>query len=193
MGKKIIKNLLILLAFSLINVFPSINVFAEDAKPSRPFSVEVNIQTQSPWTKKIPVEIKITPNLDSKRTEISWTTPSIIEIDPQYDNYFFAEKGRTYTVKAYIVPVGYGSVSGSVDVIDWDYGYNYGTSEPFAFTLNQNREIIPYSDSYKRSIQQKNIAIIVGMLMFFVLLVFLIIFLAKKIIAYLKIPEDLKS
>ena len=165
--------------------------FAEGPKPEKPFEVELIFGTQSPWTKKIPITIKITPNLDSKRTDVSWTIPTIIKVEPKYKNYFFAQKGKTYVVHANLDPIGVGLVNGSVNVVDWDYGYNYGTSEKFSFSLNEENEIVPYSNAYKTAKQTKAMVIIGGAIGLVVIIALILIRLAKKLIDYLQPPKDL--
>lgn len=168
-------------------------VNASNERPAKPFDVKVIVETQSPWTKKIPITIQFTPKLDSKRTEITWTVPSIIEVEPEYKNYFYAQKGHTYTVKAILKPKGVGVVNGSVNVIDWDYGYNYGTSQKFSFILNEKFEITPYTEGYKSARQMQILILIVVSVLVLALAGLGVYWLIQKIIEFLKPPADLKG
>jgi hypothetical protein len=188
-----VKSILFLLIMIGLFLFTGRNAVYAENLPTSPFEVSVDFGTQSPWSHKIPVTIKIVPNIDSKRTEVRFALPNIMKVDQKYDNFFYATRGEEYILHADLIPDGAGVVSGSINVIDWDYGYNYGTSYEISMLVDENMILVPQTDAYKKAVQDRNMLIIGSVIIFLGILVFVLIKLFNRIKQYLTLPEDLKN
>ncbi|MCB9790585.1 hypothetical protein H6764_01030 [Candidatus Nomurabacteria bacterium] len=127
---------------------PNQEATQEPVIPSMVFDIKIDVGTQSPWNKKVPVTLTITPNLDSNRTEVSWDVPYGVEIVDKNQNFFSAGKGEAFKRKAYVFPGKPGTYTITANVTNWGYGSNYTSSENITLTFGTNLVTDPETSSY---------------------------------------------
>lgn len=180
---KLVRLFILLLIFSLLqnsNVFASGPTPPEDlvekeeteTAPLDPYDIELSFGTQSPWTNRIPLTIRIKPNIDSSRTEIAIDAPLGVGYMENFEDYFVAKKGQVIEKKVTIYPENPGSYNVTVNVIDWGYSTNRSSSESFRLTFDENLITVPKTANYDnmnilRYVINLSILAIIGIGLFF--------------------------
>lgn len=116
---------------------------------SNPFQIEMKVGTQSPWSKKVPVEVIFTPKFDSSRTQVDWDIPLGLEVEKKYQDFFDAKKGETYSVEALIDPQQPGTYNIVVNITNWGYGSNVTSSSKMTLTFDQSRIVEPRTAGFQ--------------------------------------------
>ncbi len=147
-----------------------------------PFDIKIKIGTQNPLTKRIPLIVTVTPNIDTERVEITWDSRYGLDFSNSFAQYLKLEKDLPYEFKSTLIPEEPGSYTLTVNVTEWSYGKNYTSSEDVSLTLSENLVATPPTEGY--GIAQ--LIMLLGLLVAFVVFIFLLIILGKKAMAWLK-------
>lgn len=135
----------------------------ESAIPTNPFQLELIVETQSPWTKSLPIIVKVRPNIDTTRTNITWDAPLGLEIvDKEAGTYTAIAKGEVYTRKVWIKPIQPGTYTISATATDWGYGENVATASSRIITFGDNFVTVPQTADYTTAIAIKYAIILLG-------------------------------
>jgi hypothetical protein len=147
-----------------------------------PFTIKLVVGTQSPWTKKVPIDVVFTPTEDSSRTEVSWDAPLGITVEKNYDDYFESLKGQVYSKRAQISASQPGTYTIVANVTNWGYGTNVTTSEEITLTFGDDLIVTPPTPGYSNAVIIKYTVILIFLLIILILSVFGI----KKGLKFLK-------
>jgi hypothetical protein len=112
------------------------------------FDLELIRGTQNPLNREIPFEIKITPKLDSPKTQILWDIPAVFTLKTKHNEFVSLEEGQTYTFSATIKPQREGSYNIVVNVISWQYDTNKTNSVKDTLTLSKALTVQPADPQY---------------------------------------------
>ncbi|GAB4161849.1 MAG: hypothetical protein Fur003_5120 [Candidatus Dojkabacteria bacterium] len=134
----------------------------EEAPFTNPFTIEVIVGTQSPWTKKVPITVKVKPNIDTTRTQITWSSPTGVELkDNQSDQYYKLPKGEVYTRTVKVKPLQGGNYTIAATATDWGYGENVTNSESVSISFDDSLLVTPRTADYSAAVLAKWITILV--------------------------------
>lgn len=103
---------------------------------------------QSAFTKGVTYTVKITPHIDSPRTQIQWSFPTALKISPKHKEFIAMQKGSTYTIKATILPQRGGTYPIAVSAISWQHDTNYINTARDNITFDKGLILNPPSQSY---------------------------------------------
>lgn len=112
------------------------------------FQLELIRKVQSPFNKKIPFEIKITPKIDSPKTQIIWATSSVFTVEKDHSEFVSLQKDQTYTYSAKLVPNKEGTYNISVTVVSWQFNSNKSASVNDSITLSKSHLVQPIDTLY---------------------------------------------
>lgn len=164
-------------------------IVSVDGVLQNPFDVSISLGTQSPWSKKVPLYVSITPRIDATRTQITWETRYGLDFKYNYDDFFPMSKGVTQVFTAYVVPDEPGAYNLSVNVTDWGYGKNFTSTDNISITFGEDLITAPETQDYHQAVIIRYAILFFGALAFVVLLVFLGKFGLKWLKEWLKPPE----
>jgi len=151
------KNFLIVLTSILLILVGTSSVFAQDATTVAPtvttatankIDVESSLGSQSVWNNKIPLTVKFRTNFDSDHIEITWDTPSGIDVSSTQAKFLKVVAGQTYTYVGYVTPINAGSYSISSNVTAWQFDTNYTASSDVTLKIGSNLHIDPLPADY---------------------------------------------
>ncbi len=152
------------------------------------FDLELHIGSQKSLSKKIPVTLFITPQIDSSKTQILWNIPTTFDIEKGHSEFVSLTQGVTYSYNVFLTPKREGRYNVSVNVIAWQYDTNKSNSVGQNIELNKSLVVQPTSTGYIGGL----LAFIAGILAVSVLFVLLIIkgvkILTKKAKGWLTPP-----
>lgn len=132
---------------------------------SNPFDLEISLDTQSPWNKSLPIIIKIRPNIDTTRTNVTWDVPLGIEIkDSHSKDYLAIPSGETYSYTVTLKPIQSGTYTISATATDWGYGENVASTVSKSITFGDNLVTSPQTINYTTSVGIMYAIIILGIL-----------------------------
>ena len=140
------------------------------------FDLTLVKKSQSAFGKYVPYELRITPHLDSPKTQILWNSPSTLSITPRHREFLAMQTGQTYTVRANVKPLRHGTYDITVSVISWQYNTNYTNAASDTLTFDKSLVSQPVSAEY----QIVNILKYLGILILFGILCFVVIKLSQK-------------
>ena len=112
------------------------------------FQLEIIRKAQSPFNKKIPFEIVITPKIDSPKTQIIWSTPSVFTVEKEHSEFVSLQKDNTYTYTAKLKPNKEGTYNISVNVVSWQFNSNKSASVEYNITINKSLTVQPIDSMY---------------------------------------------
>lgn len=125
-----------------------------------PFDIELVIGTQSPWTKKVPITIKIRPSQDTTRTNITWDYPVGVDIkDSNATSYEAIPQGQVWSYTVKIDPIVSGTYTIAATATDWGYGANFASSDSINITFNDNLVVTPSTAGYSTAVTVRYIVI----------------------------------
>ena len=147
------------------------------------FQLEIIRKAQSPFNKKIPFEIVITPKIDSPKTQIIWSTPSVFTVEKEHSEFVSLQKDNTYTYTAKLKPNKEGTYNISVNVVSWQFNSNKSASVEYNITINKSLAVQPKDSMYVVTL----LLFVLGILGVSALAVYLIIKAIKVLIKKAKI------
>jgi hypothetical protein len=143
-------------------------------------STVLQVNTQYPWNKQIPVEIQLTPRLDGQKLEITWPTKSGYIISPKKITLSNVKKDQTYKVNFMFDPIAIGPqrVSASITLVTFEK--NHITTIPVELTLDAEKIVQPIPEQYRT--YETGMYVAIGVVLFVVipLIIFAIIFYIKN-------------
>jgi len=153
------------------------------------FDMEIEVGTQSAWTKKVPLTLKFKSYIDAAETQISWDVPSGISVQARHKEFIAIEKDGVYTAKANIIPERKGRYEIAANITVWQYNTNYNLSDEVTLEFDDELISIPDTLGYGTAVIIKYV--IIGLALILVLLGLVVggkVGL-KKMKAYLKPPD----
>ena len=112
------------------------------------FYLELTKNTQNPFNKKISFTINITPKIDSPKTQIIWSTPSVFTVEKEHSDFVSLSKGETYSYSAKLNPNKEGTYTLSVNVVSWQYNSNKSASVDYNMTINKSLILQPVDSTF---------------------------------------------
>lgn len=103
---------------------------------------------QSAFTKGVAYTVKITPHMDSPRTQIQWSHPAALKISTRHKEFLAMQKGVTYTLKATVSPQRGGTYPVAVSAVSWQHDTNYINTARDNITFDKGLILQPVSQSY---------------------------------------------
>ncbi|OGC45075.1 hypothetical protein A2400_00450 [candidate division WS6 bacterium RIFOXYB1_FULL_33_14] len=146
------------------------------------FDLELIRGTQNPLNREIPFTIRITPKLDSPKTQILWDIPIVFTLKTKHSEFVSLEQGKTYSYSATIKPQREGSYNIVVNVISWQHDTNKTNSVRDTLTLNRGLTVQPADPQYTLMV----LLIIAGVLILSGISIFVLVKVVKKSITKLK-------
>lgn len=140
------------------------------------FEVQVDENSQNPFTKTVTLTVTIKALLDSPKTEISWDIPSTLEANLKSKRFYSLNEGDSLSQKITIKPKTAGTNNITASVISWQHDTNYTNSSTRTLTFDKDLEIIPKTSEYNTSV----LIMYIGFLLLAGIMIFLIIKVVKK-------------
>ncbi|WKZ31055.1 MAG: hypothetical protein QY318_04420 [Candidatus Dojkabacteria bacterium] len=142
------------------------------AEPTEPYEIDLSFGTQSPWTKKLPLIVKIKPNVDSTRTEVALDAPLGLGYKKNFNDYFAVKEGQVYEKTITLYPENPGTYTVTVNVVDWGYSTNRSSSQNFKITFGEDLVTEPKTANYDnmnilRYIINLSLLVLLGVAAFF--------------------------
>lgn len=136
------------------------------------FDVEIEVGTQSPWTKRVPVTIRFRATIDADEVGISWDAPVSLDVQEKHDAFISVVKGEVYTATANILSDRAGAYDIAGNVTAWQYNTNYTSSASTSLTFDEDGITVPQTLGYTGAIAVKYAALGLLTIIGAVLLVF---------------------
>lgn len=135
---------------------------------TRYFEIELVREGQSAWNKAVTYMIYVTPKIDSKRTQIIWDTPTVIDVKPRHPEFVDLYKGETYSFKARIFSERAGTYEITVNIIAWQHDTNYTNSVSDIITFDDDLLAQPLDSGYTFGVIVKILVIlsVIGLVIF---------------------------
>lgn len=111
-------------------------------------SIKIVVGTQSPWNKRIPVTIYVTPHVSAARMEVSWQKKAGLVATPVTTSFANVVAESTYTVNLTITPQGIGYQRAIAQVILSTATQNFVSSEQIELNLDKDKIIQPQTAEY---------------------------------------------
>ena len=146
------KNKILLTTLLLISIFLTpafVYSFDEAVTTEQYFQVEYEIGRQSVWNNSIPLDIYITPHSSFNRVEVTFGYGGMTNVRYSGPQFFPAEAGETYKVRARVYPQERGTHHITINAIAWEYDTNYTSSASATVPVDENLQIIPQTQAYK--------------------------------------------
>jgi hypothetical protein len=124
------------------------------------FTIELFTDTQSPWTKNIPITLKFRANRDSEKTGITWDSPTGVRIIEKHPQFVSVTKGEVYTYSAVATPESPGTYNIAVNVTAWEVKTNYTSSSNITLKFDENLVRDPAGPDYGTAELIKNIILV---------------------------------
>jgi len=148
---------------------------AEIAGDTDVISVSTELGLQSVITGKIPLIIRVTPKIDSRKAQVRWGLPRGLYTQSPDDVWFEMQEGVIREFRIDVSPTSSGRFETVVDVTAWRYDTNYVSSATFLFEIDEDLHVTPAPDGYAR-----NLMLYRGTLAVLSLLAIMIMFFAVK-------------
>ena len=113
------------------------------------FQIELDVGTQSVWNNSIPIDIYLTPSLNSDRVEIRGNTPASLDFEYLGGQYFSVQEGETYRLRSRITPQKPGNYRVAINAIAWQYDTNYSSTSTINVQIDEDLKIVPQSSMYQ--------------------------------------------
>jgi len=161
-----------------------------EGSPTQPFSIELEVGTQSPWDKSVPIIVKVRPNQDTTRTNVTWDTPVGIELKDNYSTTYLAlPSGQVQVYEVRIKPIVSGTYTIASTATDWGYGSNFASTTSVTITFNDHLVVTPSNSGYSTAVIIRYVILLLSS----ILIGFVIYLLGKKggrkLKIWLKPPE----
>ncbi|MBI2356859.1 hypothetical protein HYV12_02295 [Candidatus Dojkabacteria bacterium] len=153
------------------------------------FDVELSTETQSAWSKSVPIIIKFRSNITAKKVEISWDTPKGVEVRERHPQFISVTKGEVYTYKASLKPSAQGTYTISGNITNWEVDTNYTSSDELTLSFDEELVTIPETPGYSGAVLVKGAIVVLLWLGGFTGLFFLGKYAFKRLTEWLKPPE----
>jgi len=148
------------------------------------FNIEIEVGTQSPWNKSVPIIVKVRPNQDTTRTNVTWDTPVGIEFeDKNKQTYLAIPSGQVQVYKVRVKPIVSGTYTIASTATDWGYGANFASTSSVTITFDDNLIITPQSSEYSTAVIIRYAVILLSS----IIIGFILYLLSKKGFNKLKI------
>ena len=158
------------------------NTSSQTGNTTNYFHIELERKTQDIFSKTVPIEIRITSEIDAKRFEISWVyNQKNLKLTNNYESFTSIKKDETKTFTYYFTPLKKSENKVLIQVQAWQNDYNYPEIEDLDLRFDDNLEIIPQTDEYKNNQRiWQAVSTVIGLLV----IVSIIIVLVKLIIRF---------
>lgn len=143
---------------------------------NRYFDLTLTQGVQSVFDKKVTYTLKITPHLDSPKTQIIWNYPATLKLYQHHKEFLSMREGETYTVKASFKPLKRGVYNITASVVSWQHDTNYTNAVSDDIEFDKSLISQPVPSEYRVA----TLLMYIGILMLSGLTVFLVIKLVKK-------------
>ncbi len=126
--------------------------------------IDVSVGAQSVLNGKIPINVYVTPHIDSNRAEITWDLPRGLDSGEESNVWFEMQEDvdRNFTLE--VMPEKSGKYKVVVEVTVWHYDTNYVASDWVELEIDENLEVTPAPEEYKRNKMMLNFAKIAGVI-----------------------------
>lgn len=108
----------------------------------------ISVKTQSPWNKKIPITLSITPTISGEKLEVRWQRRAGLVADPILISVTQPQAGKTYTASFELTPFAVGYQRAVADIILTTRTTNYVVSKDVTLQFNQDKTVIPITPMY---------------------------------------------
>lgn len=115
---------------------------------SQYFEIDLIRGTQNPITKKIPLKVIIKPKINSSKTQILWSVPTVFTVSKNHPEFVSLNRDQTYTYTASLEPKKAGQYSLSVNVISWQTDSNKSNSANTSININNSLVVTPIETMY---------------------------------------------
>lgn len=153
------------------------------------FDVQLSLETQSPWTKSIPIAVKFRSNITADKVEISWDSPDGVEVARTHPQFISVKEGEVYTYRAKIKPDRPGTYTIAGNIVNWEVDTNYSSSANITLTIDDNLVVQPNTPGYSGAAMLRSVIIVLLVLGSLFGLYVLAKLSFKKLIEWLKPPE----
>lgn len=116
--------------------------------PSAPVSIRIEVGTQYPWNKRIPVTLYVTPTQSGEKLEIRWQKRTGLLASPLNIAWNSPKAGTTYKAEFLITPQSVGYQRAVADIIITTFNSNYVASQDLVLNLNSEKIVQPQSGTY---------------------------------------------
>jgi hypothetical protein len=115
-------------------------------------SVSTEMGLQSVITGKIPLIIRVSPKIDSRKAQVRWNLPRGLYTQSPEDVWYEMQEGVTREFRIDVVPTSAGRYETVVDVTAWRYDTNYVSSAAFLFEIDEELHVTPAPEGYTRNL-----------------------------------------
>jgi uncharacterized membrane-anchored protein len=137
-----------LIALTILFLSVSIISAQEPERTSDLVDMEVEVGTQSPFTKAIPVTVRFRSTVNADKVEISWSAPSTLKISEKHPQFISVQEGEVYTARALFKPTKAGSYEIASNLTVWEFNTNYTFTESVDVTFGDDLVTSPVSVGY---------------------------------------------
>jgi hypothetical protein len=123
------------------------------------FTIELFTDTQSPWTRNVPITLKFRANRDSEKTGITWDSPAGVRIVEKHPQFVSVTKGEVYTYNAVASPETAGTYNIAVNVTAWEVKTNYTSSTNITLKFDENLVRDPAGPDYGTAVLIRNVVL----------------------------------
>jgi hypothetical protein len=153
------------------------------------FDVELGLETQSPWTKSVPVVVRFKSNITANKVEISWDTPNGVRVVKSHPQFVSVKEGEVYSYRAKIVPTAPGTYTIAGNITAWFSDTNYSSSGSISTTFDSDLVTVPETAGYSSASIIRGVILLLFSLGAIAGLYFLSKLAINKLLAWLKPPE----
>jgi len=111
-------------------------------------SAVITIDTQYPWSKKIPIKLSITPRVSGQKIQVKWQKRLGFFTKPSTYTISNPQAGTTYTKSLLLEPRASGKQRATADIILTTSANNYVISKDLILTLDKKLVVIPKTPEY---------------------------------------------
>jgi hypothetical protein len=143
-------------------------------------TVSTEMGVQSVVTGKIPLIIRVTPHVDSRKAQVRWDLPRGLVSNDPVDVWFEMEKDVVREFRIEVEPAAAGNFETVVDVTAWRYDTNYVSSATFRFDIDEELTVTPPPEAYTRSLMLFRVALALMALIAIIVAIFAVKFGIKQ-------------
>lgn len=138
---------------------------------NRYFDLTLSQGVQSVFNKRVTYTLKITPHLNSPKTQIIWNYPNTLKLFQHHKEFLNMKEGTTYTVKSSFKPLRQGAYNITASVISWQHDTNYtnAISDDIEFDKSLISQPVPSEYTIGTVLMYVGILIITGLGVFLVI------------------------
>lgn len=145
--------------------------------------VELQIEAQSAWTKKIPLKLRINPKIEGKRLKVTWVLPTNLQSNQATTQYYNYSPGQLLVLENKVTPLRPGTYKLTAEVEIYGTDSNYVNSDTKTIEINNNLIVTPPTSQYRIAVITKYL-IIALLIAGGIVLVFVGIKLFRRVINY---------